>query len=97
MIYYLVTLSKKSQKTNQKKKIDMQVGGMESEESEGDGVLRLVNPNTKTADLNSIKKICKAKTNTKKMPYDVENMKEVHNNFSNQLNVNLQKQILKVS
>ena len=66
MIYYLVTLSKKSQKTNQKKKIDMQVGGMESEESEGDGVLRLVNPNTKTEDLNSIKKICKAKTNTKK-------------------------------
>ena len=65
MIYYLVTLSKKSQKTNQKKKIDMQVGGMESEESEGDGVLRLVNPNTKTADLNSIKKFAKLKQTQK--------------------------------
>ena len=75
----------------------MQIHEVEPEESDGDGVLRLVNPNIKTANLNEIKKICKSKTSKKKDPLSIENMKSVANNCSNQLSNNLQLKILKVS
>ena len=45
----------------------MQIHEVEPEESDGDGVLRLVNLNIKTANLNEIKKICKSKTSKKRI------------------------------
>ena len=68
--------------------------GVESEVD--DQVLKIVHPNTKTANLEEIKNKCKRKPEKRTAPIDTEAMKSVANKYTNQLTKNLHLQIIKV-